>query len=578
MVSVVEGTENVKVNEAFSNALKIQESRSSWYDNRQEAVPLKIVTTAYVHPNVKKLPEYAYLNQLAKLVGSNKGQLDVFVEQKVSSNKLTAFFKSDKKLSESFSAITVNDYDSNNVFQDKLSAAFRFQKSDKDSLNDALREYSAPGIEQIGAEIVFGIDYDEYQKGNLTLFGYKTIKDTTHERNSYFYTLTKKDYAKLSDNEKKEAVLNGFLTALQLSIPEYVSIDRNNLVDATKPLYVMRKVSEINYQGEIYKYQGDTTQKDKLATQLLLTTSLPENDIKYLINSSYLTQDFNYESISSQNAQIIADIFNLKFMDTIPSIAFGEIYANRYDMKSSNVDGMLVLDDIKTTYKPKEIYFQGNYEEDKAKLNRVFANSKFVKEDIGNTFAKISLEYLATRDNLSGDNISNTLLTFKSSTFGKHELKNIENLPRGEVQQERGFEKLKYNGSNLSDTLLVNKEGHKACSYTRKWMFMNGLYTDGSVSVLEILKSVLTKDSYNAENNCKSNFTALAPTFFSDEAWNENNYVTLNLIIEPIGRYMTALFTLGGYKNDYVFSKKSFNTYTKNLNFHGNVFKNEIRK
>ncbi len=233
----VSSSQQTKVAKAFENSKALEASHSKWFD-RQERLPLTIITTAYIDNEVIKTKEYKAYKILIKKI-----QKDITLLDKLSG----------KKMSSKYSSVSFVDYDKDSRAKAKFNAAYTNQHSDKDKLTDILR----PDIEKPSQELLIRLNLNELKKGNLTIEGYKTVKESKKTRNSYYYTLRKTNYSKLNKKDKNQAIVDSLLATLQLSIPEYVSIDRKELVKKGEVLRFITPQSDGSYTGEVWKNEAN---------------------------------------------------------------------------------------------------------------------------------------------------------------------------------------------------------------------------------------------------------------------------------------------------------------------------------
>jgi len=220
-----------KVSKAFERSEELREIHSRWYD-REEKLPLTIIATAYINPNAKNTKEYKAYKRLIQRIEKDPSILG-------------------EEISSKYSSIKFIDYNKDPKAQQKFNVANRLRYDDKTILTDALR----PNKEEPSQELLIRLNYKELEKGNLTIEGYKTVKQKNKERNSYYYTLRKTDYKNLTKQEKIEAIINSIKTTLQLSIPEYVSIDRSKLIKDGEVLRFITPQADGTYKGEVWKYE-----------------------------------------------------------------------------------------------------------------------------------------------------------------------------------------------------------------------------------------------------------------------------------------------------------------------------------
>ncbi len=227
-----------KVSKAFEDSKALEASHSKWFD-REEKLPLTIIATAYIDNEVIKTKEYKSYKILIKKI-----QKDITLLDKLSG----------KDISSKYSSIKFIDYNKDSNAIAKFHATYSNQHNDKDKLTDILR----PDIETPSQELIIRLNLAELKKGNLTIEGYKTVKQSKLKRNSYYYTLRKTGYDKLNKKEKNQAIVNSLIATLQLSIPEYVSIDRKELVKKDELLRFVTPQEDGTYVGEVWKYSPDS--------------------------------------------------------------------------------------------------------------------------------------------------------------------------------------------------------------------------------------------------------------------------------------------------------------------------------
>ena len=223
---------NLKVSQGFDKAEDLKQSHSKWYD-REEKLPLTIIATAYINPEVLDTKEYKLYTGLVKKIAKNPKLLG--------------------DVSKKYSSVKYVNYLKNSEAKRKFIAAYKNRFNDKEVLTDILR----PDNETPSQELLIRINYDELKKGNLTIEGYKTVKEKNKKRNSYYYVLRKVNYSKLSKEKQKEAIYDSLVTILQLSIPEYVSINRDKLIKKDKALRFLKANGDGTYTGEVWKFSLD---------------------------------------------------------------------------------------------------------------------------------------------------------------------------------------------------------------------------------------------------------------------------------------------------------------------------------
>ena len=350
---------------------KIQKNYSKW--NEAKKIPLKIVAIGYINPAIKKSIEYKRFINTLKLINKNTKIL----------NKIVGF-----KITEKFYPIKVVDFEKDNNLL-KFNAAYEKRFDDKEVLTDILR----PTNEHPSAEILFRINYDKLKKGILQIEGYKTIKIKGKIRNSCYYYLINKDYKKLNDTEKKEAIINSIRAAIQLSIPSYISINTQN---NKKPIKILTQLNKTKFQGVIYKPKK-LEKWQKVNKILLYTSPISKKDLNILYETKYI--HFNKDShINKNEIQELINSLNRSFLDPLlAAIAPNSIenLSNNYMQTKKGV----ILVYKKNYYNLNEILTSSKSPLHKNKYNLIYQNSKFTKQDIKNGFAFPVINYASKYQN-----------------------------------------------------------------------------------------------------------------------------------------------------------------------------------
>ncbi|MDA7817897.1 hypothetical protein N9A28_06870 [Sulfurimonas sp.] len=225
-----------KVAKAFENAPTLHVNNSKWFD-RVEKLPLTIITTAYIDNEATKTKEYKIYKQLIKKI-----EKDITILDKLSG----------KKISDRYSSVEFIDYSKSEYAKEKFNSSYTNRYEEKSTLTDVLR----PDVEKPSQELLIRLNYKELKKGNLTIEGYKTVKQKDRPRNSYYYTLRKENYNKLSNTEQKQAIANSILATLELSIPEYTSVDRKELVKGGEVHRFITPNEQETYTGTVYLHES----------------------------------------------------------------------------------------------------------------------------------------------------------------------------------------------------------------------------------------------------------------------------------------------------------------------------------
>ena len=142
-----------------------------------------------------------------------------------------------RALSEQFTHIKVSDFILGENQYSYVPAIFNVGYGDEAALNAV---FNVALEDKDSAEIGFYIDSQAWQKGVVSLQGYKTVKSKGKERNStwYHYTLD------LSDQENKakvDALLRMSLYAIGSDIREFASIDRDAVMKFNDKDYVVER-------------------------------------------------------------------------------------------------------------------------------------------------------------------------------------------------------------------------------------------------------------------------------------------------------------------------------------------------
>ncbi len=261
-----------------------EKNLSRWFQ-RDEKLPLTIIATAYIDPKTLKTPEYKKYKKLLKAIQQHPSLLG---------NKITS----------KFSSIEFVDFKTTQSAQDKFSVAYRMKHHDKEQLNDIFLD----GENKPSAELLIYLNYEELQKGYLTIEGYKTLQETAKQRNSYYYVLRKKNYGALSLKEKNQALLDSVKTILQLSIPTYTSVNRKKFIKKSGVLRFVQPTLKDTFRGEVWVedllsqvkkqeifahrilsdivIEMNVFQLDRLVTLTKITTYVVSEDERYLLSAS----------------------------------------------------------------------------------------------------------------------------------------------------------------------------------------------------------------------------------------------------------------------------------------------------
>ncbi len=286
-------SQQAKVAKAFSDAKALQASHSKWF-NRIEKLPLTIITTAYIDPEVLKTKEYKAYKILVRKIQKNPSILG-------------------KDIASKYSSITFLDYSTSRDVQNKFNAAYTNRYSDKIILTDILR----PDTEKPSQELLLRLNYKELKKGNLTIEGYKTVKQKDKKRNSYYYTLRKKNYKDLTKKQKNQAIINSLKATLQLSIPEYVSIDRKDLIGENETIKYINQIDAQHMQ--MISYITPSTDVVSVLKKDIENIKNQSVSLKKMLTSKYPLNSFdvNDEFIVTGDRKSNLALYNLKSLKLI---------------------------------------------------------------------------------------------------------------------------------------------------------------------------------------------------------------------------------------------------------------------
>ena len=366
-------TKEQYIKKNIEKSKEMQKKYSKWSDD--EKIPLTIVAVGYVNPEIKKTKEYKRYKNVLNLLNKNSTALD----------SVLGF-----KLSDKFYPIKVVDFEKGDNLL-KFNAAYDKRFDNKDVLTDILR----PTNEHPSAEILFRINYNKLQNGVLQIEGYKTIKRKGKKRNSYYYYLVKNNYSKLNDKKQKEAVLQSISAAMQLSIPQYVSIDRKKLLAQRKPLKILTQLNNKKFEGKIYKAKNQLINSQ--TKEIFFTTPLTEEDLEILYKNKYVSFNNDSDLNKTQINEIITAL-NRKLLDPTLDSLFPNLISNISD------------DYIKVKKQTVVIYKKNLYDLDEILTSRgeplrsfgyklAYKNKNYLDDDIDNGYAFAVMDYAAKYDN-----------------------------------------------------------------------------------------------------------------------------------------------------------------------------------
>ncbi|RLA82378.1 MAG: hypothetical protein DRG78_07345 [Epsilonproteobacteria bacterium] len=488
-------TTQEKVNLAFKNAEDLQDSYSSW-DNAQEKLPLTIIAIAYMDPDITDTKEYQeYLTMIKKI------QKDIkYLDEIAGTN-----------LSNKYSSIKFIDFEESEDAQNRFNIAYQYRHKDKITLTDALR----PDREKSSAELLIRLNLEELQKGNLTIEGYKTVKEEDKKRNSYYYTLRKDNYAQLNKSEQKEVITNSFLAILEMSIPNYVSINSTNLLNNDDGVRILTSSAEKTYNGEhwIYLKENDMSVHSKEPI-IIYTQSLSKKDINILNKKKYtnisLDDDIEIESINQ-----LSNTINMKYVDPFLAVPLKELYKDKMSSSSKDKDGVFIVEK-ENMIDPDEIYLSSNFNKDDHGYTLMQEFSNIPKNDFGfsafryYTSFKVPQSIDLINPKIYFDDNKVIYIGYDNSELNKNDTLEITD----------------YNSGNIK--LDKKKYGSHYCNYGLSLSKM--LFTDIGNPV------VRPGTSYKGENTPK-NSRVCGSNFYSASVW--------NILLTPIGGIAMSVVSLG---------------------------------
>ncbi|MDA7817256.1 hypothetical protein N9A28_03605 [Sulfurimonas sp.] len=277
-----------KVQTAFKNSKLNQAKSSQWLDSTKP-IELNIIGPVYKNPIEKQSIAYKKLSALIKKISKDPKLLD----------KLSG-----KNLSQYFSKINYTPYKLASDEDAKFNAVYDKRYDDKEQLVSILRQTNAAGIDKSERTLALWINPEELKENKYTLEGFKTVKTDTKERNAHYYHLTKTN----SKGEDNQEIVNALLMLLQDSIPEYVSIDRADMLKDGESFRIIYDNPDATATGEVYKFTIKN-ELDKLKEKLDKSTDKKEvkqlqEDIKTLESSrqwrTFQTKQLMYTTPVSQ--------------------------------------------------------------------------------------------------------------------------------------------------------------------------------------------------------------------------------------------------------------------------------------
>jgi hypothetical protein len=224
---------SIKVKQAFSRSTEASSERAKWFD-RSEAVDLTIIGPVY--DDVTFIDNALYQKFYGLL-------------EKISADKTTLDRLGHGKISDRYRSITFIPYRVGSPESEKINAVYANRLYDKDQLNDVLRSYTSKKDYQ---EMSIAINSNALANGLFALEGYKTVRYGAKKQNSHYYNLIKPDVKRVEN----QIIIDALLTILKLPIPEYISIERNDIMGKTA-LKIVNPNTDGSHTATVYKMQTD---------------------------------------------------------------------------------------------------------------------------------------------------------------------------------------------------------------------------------------------------------------------------------------------------------------------------------
>ena len=482
-----------KEKQNLSKDLKVEAEKAKqyakWYVDQEQKVPLTIIALAYSNPKIKTTKEYKRYKKFIALLKKDPSKLKLLVSEDIL---------------EKFSPINIVDFDEDHQNLLKYSAVYKNRLSSKEVLNDILRFDD----QKPQAEIMLSIDLSRLENGEFVLQGYKTIKTTDKEQNSDYFTLVKKNYAKLSDRMQKELIIQSFATALKLSIQDYVIVDREQLYNEGKKLRILKKIGDTKYKASILATDKRSRWEKIEQKQKMFISPLLEEDIQTLFKNHYIT--FATDTLTTKQIEELAEVLDRSFFDPVLVASYPTVIA---DISGSDIEykkDTLIIN-VEDQYDLEDILMASSIDMKQAGFKMIYKNSNFIENDIDTEFAFAVLDYMQEFDDPSSAPFNNLYIEFKDGVVYKIVTHKVD---ADELIKKEGI-----------DTLLYKN---------RKFSY---LYNDKSDFHFKFLLFFGAGEDY-----CRSSM--FRPDFLS------------NLIYLPILYYSTVGLIVGSYGCSYIPSRK----------------------
>jgi len=209
-----------ELEQKINQAQVAKESSSPW--SAAKNVELELIGPIYQTGFEKKAAATKALAKVLSYIENNSAQIDQITQ---------------RSLTEQFANISVSEFE---LGEDRFSyvpAIFNVGYGDEASMN-AVFDVVLPASNQ--AQIGFYIDVQAWQKGVVSLQGYKTIKQTGLDRNAswFHYQL---DMPNADNKAKIDGLLRMSLYAIGSDIREFASIDRDAVMKFNNRDYVVER-------------------------------------------------------------------------------------------------------------------------------------------------------------------------------------------------------------------------------------------------------------------------------------------------------------------------------------------------
>ncbi|MDA7817993.1 hypothetical protein N9A28_07370 [Sulfurimonas sp.] len=466
-----------KVQAAFKDSLNVYNSHSRWYQDKEQ-LELTIVGPVYKNPIEKESKAYKKLATLLKKIAKDKTILD----------KL-----SNSDISKRYSKVNYVPYKLGSQEDATFSAVYEQRLDSKDKLTQTLQQLGGNGVDRVGQTLAIWINSDDLKNNMYTLEGYKTVKNSTKNRNSAYYHLSK---AK-SNGTNNQEIINAVLATLQLSIPEYVAIDRKDMLKQGETFRIITDNPDGTATGKVYKFdiesevdnlneeKAKTTDLNKLkeldrqivavkaskawreyeTKQLLYTTPVNQEDINVLNKYKYTNTTKTFNQLTTTDANEISKALHYALPDPFLMVTFEQyrMLLNQLEMNIGGIDNVL-----------KAHYIRGiNAKESKEKLSNNVSDALYDFSLNIPIIQYVTIGHMAY-DALDDAEAVNRIVEDKQYSYffgcSKHNVKNeglqlinkvnLANIDFGLVLRENNNDEFIYTAINKDETLIftVNKK------------------------------------------------------------------------------------------------------------------------